>query len=126
MRDGHIVVCDACEKSYEAHIHNELIDDGWLLDANQFGYYSGFSDSLADEDEDHPWKLCHDCIVTLLTALPRLGERLGKGQHPSRKGDKPCCRWCWIFRTNDDGSLTTLVATDDGHGWQEADDENTK
>lgn len=121
MNDERTVVCDACGETHRSfHQSTDAIDTGWILCAQDFGYYGGFSDDLAGDTVDRHWNLCHDCIVTLLTALPRLGERLGKGQHPSVKGDKPCCRWSWIFHTNDDGSLTTLVATDDGQGWQVA------
>jgi hypothetical protein len=126
VRDTHLITCDACEKSYEVRAHSEVLDDGWQMNAQQFGYYNGFSDSAVGDEADRVWNLCHDCIVTLLTALPRLGERLGKGQHPSSRGDKPCCRWCWSFHTNDDGSLTTLLATDDGQGWQVASDEELR
>lgn len=121
MKATHVVVCDACDKAYEVSVHSNLIDSGWQMNAQQFGYYNGFSDSALGDEADRVWKLCHDCIVTLLTALPRLGERLGKGQHPTTNEDgTPCCRWSWKFHTNDNGSLTALVATADGKGWKVA------
>lgn len=120
-RETHTVVCDGCDKPYEVEAYSNALDAGWQMNAQQFGYYNGFSDSALGDEADRVWKLCHDCIVTLLTALPRLGERLGRGLHPTTNADgTPCCRWSWKFRMNDEGSLTPLVATADGEGWQVA------
>lgn len=121
MRDTRLIACDACDKPYEVGAYANTLDAGWQMNAQQFGYYNGFSDSAVGDEADRVWNLCHDCIVTLLTALPRLGERLGRGQHPTTNADgTPCCRWSWKFHTNDNGSLTALVATEDGQGWKVA------
>ncbi len=78
--------------------------DGWTMPYRHFGYYNGFDDDISvligGEDYDW-WWLCHDCIVKFLTMFPLLGEKVGRGCHPSdRDGEngtdtKPCCQWAW-------------------------------
>ena len=101
---GHI--CDACGAG--------LPTQGWHVPYQSMGYYNGFTDnlnSLLSDEQEKYWFMCHDCIVKFLTLFPRLGEFLGKGEHPC-SDEVPCCRWAWRF-TED----TRLQIVDDGGNW---------
>jgi hypothetical protein len=97
------VKCDACGElrppSIGATISApHLIDNGWWLPYENFGYYSGFTDNLdvvMSDDEPKSWSMCHACIVKFLDTFPLLAKSIEKGAHPSPYDDKPCCSYAW-------------------------------
>jgi hypothetical protein len=130
------VDCSACGTTHDKHLITlrsgeqlaEPAPSGWFLPFKHFGYYDGFDDDIpvliGGEEYEH-WWLCHDCVVKFLTAFPLLGEKVGRGCHPTdHEGDigtdsKPCCKWSWTMNTNydADGEVIgheTFLATDDG------------
>jgi len=92
-----LVICSACEKSVKAVRDTDLPDDGWVLDFDYFGYYSGFTDemsALLGAEPSRKLTMCHDCVVKLLELFPRLGELVGANNHPCQDA-VPCCRHAW-------------------------------
>ena len=74
-----------------------IIDNGWALPYELFGYYGGFTDDiqlLMDSRQSRRWFLCHDCIVKLFNLFPRLAETINAGQH-SCSDATPCCKFAW-------------------------------
>jgi hypothetical protein len=114
-----IIECDACGEFYEAGSQDFIFDNGWVLDSTRFGYYAGFDDELwpSENEERANWLMCHDCIVMLLEAFPRLGATIGKGAHPCQN-DTPCCKWAW--RGIDTPNGTTLQYSSDDGEWIDA------
>lgn len=107
-----MIECDGCGKLCEEALDEGRIDNGWELEAYRFGFYGGFTDVTGDDPQD-VWQICHDCVVSLMKALPRLGGKLTIGGHSSLT-DSPCCHWAWSHR---DGKL--LCPNDDLTGWEE-------
>lgn len=75
-----------------------LPDNGWVLPYDDFGYYGGFTDNLEHGEKPRRAKICHDCVVKLLDALPNFAETLERGGHPCENA-VPCCEFAW--RTHD-------------------------
>ena len=101
------VRCDACGELCPASIStSSVIDNGWWLPYETFGYYSGFTDNLeammTSNDLLKSWNICHACIVKLLDTFPLLAKSMSKGAHPCHYDDKPCCDYAWCVATNGD------------------------
>jgi hypothetical protein len=97
VNEERTVVCTACEKPVKAAHETDLPDDGWVLDFDYFGYYSGFTDefhALIGAEPSRKFTMCHDCVVKLLELFPRLGELVGANNHPCQDA-VPCCRHAW-------------------------------
>ncbi len=98
MKDELGVICDGCGvMSPAADIDENVLDNGWVLPYDRFGYYGGFDDNidvLIGGDSSRYWLFCHDCVVKFLRTFPRLAEGLGRGCHPCIDAE-PCCEFAW-------------------------------
>ncbi|MFZ9715856.1 MAG: hypothetical protein ACO3CH_00165 [Ilumatobacteraceae bacterium] len=97
------VICDECKREVEAETVNaHLPDRGLDIPFRACGYYGGFIDSDPWEELslEEMFRLCHDCVVKMLDALPGLSEKIfglwGSTLHPTSNPDgTPCCRFSW-------------------------------
>ena len=98
------ITCGGCGNSVPCTQQEELPDNGWHLPYEHFGYYGGFSDEtevLFGMRESKGLTLCHDCVVKVITVLPKFAESLERGTHPC-DSETPCCEWAWRSK---DGEL---------------------
>lgn len=86
------IMCDGCDKPVPCYSQQNLPEHGLVLDFARIDYYGGFSDFLGDDGSK--FRLCHDCSLRLVLALPAIAEKLPKGLHPCDL-DKPCCDYAW-------------------------------
>ena len=95
------VACTACGGGTPSPGANaDLLENGWVMDFENFGYYGGFTDDvdvLLGDRKSRNWHLCHDCIVKLLNLFPALAKTINAGQHPSEE-IKPCCDFAWRLK----------------------------
>lgn len=98
--------CDECGEDCPSFSQSSLPEHGTVLNIVSMGYYAGFTDFFPGEldEKEENFRLCHDCSVRLMKALPGLGARIGSGCHPC-DDETPCCEWAW--RTLD-GALYTV------------------
>lgn len=118
------VSCDGCNRSVKAQTGNpHLPDRGLLFPFQDVGYYGGFTDNEPWEKErQEPFKLCHDCVVNVLNAVPELAKKITPGHHPSPTQEAPCCNWAWSWVKDEDGKNITVHADGNG-GWKIAEDQ---
>jgi len=84
-------------------VQEGLPENGWSLPYDAFGYYGGFSDDLEhdiDGENLRRARICHECVVAVLKALPKFAERLERGTHPC-DSDEPCCEYAWRFQDSE-------------------------
>jgi len=114
-----MIECSACGEEHVAGTQDFIFNNGWVLDSTRFGYYSGFDDELwpSEEDERKNWLMCHDCVVMLLEAFPRLGATINKGAHTC-EDETPCCKWAW--RSVDTPNGQVLQYSNNDGEWVEA------
>jgi hypothetical protein len=97
------IACSACGGGVPSSEPNsKLLDNGWVLPYDTFGYYGGFTDNvsvLLGHTESRHWNLCHDCVLSFLNLFPRLARSINSGQHPC-DDEKPCCRFAWRLKEN--------------------------
>lgn len=113
------IECSACGETQMAGYQDSIFNDGWVMDSRRFGYYSGFDDELfvGEDEQREEWLLCHDCVVMLLEAFPRLGATVKKGSHPTKNEDgTPCCKWAWKNIEKQQGSMPYTVQLVDEDG----------
>lgn len=100
------VKCDACGEHVDSEsINTRFPDRGLVFPFRELGYYGGYTDN-------EPWeaingaemlKICHDCVVKMLDAVPGLASRIaelyGTGLHPTSNADgTPCCGFSWSLK----------------------------
>lgn len=93
-----VIKCDGCGNDVPCFSQQQLPEHGLVLSLATMDYYGGFSDFI--ESDPPRFLLCHDCSLTLLTALPNIANKLPKGLHPCEL-DKPCCNFAWKWVDSD-------------------------
>lgn len=121
-----MITCDTCGVEQPNTQQTHFPDGGWGLPIDTLGYYGGFDDNvgvLIGSEETRIVKMCHDCVVKLLTTFPLLAEKLHGGCHPNFIHhadfdgnddctlDPSCCRWAWGWKGDE-----TYIGDGNG-GW---------
>ena len=59
------------------------------------GGYNEFTDNYDGERHTKSLRLCHDCVLRLVSLFPALRDKFGRGCHPCDDAFLPCCAHAW-------------------------------